>query len=108
MISCAGGRCTLSGPVTIQNAAAILEEGNRLFAGERVTLDLDGVTEVDSAAVSLLLEWRRAAQRRNQRIDFMNLPENLKSLAKLYGVAEMLDTGAVSAGDSRKDESGKV
>jgi hypothetical protein len=38
----------------------------------------------------------------------MNLPENLKSLAKLYGVAEMLDTGAVSAGDSRKDESGKV
>jgi phospholipid transport system transporter-binding protein len=108
MISCEAGRCTLSGPLTIQNAAAVLEEGNRLFAGERVTLDLDAVTEVDSAAVSLLLEWRRAAQRRQQRIDFINLPENLKSLAKLYGVAEMLDSGAALAGDATKDESGKV
>jgi phospholipid transport system transporter-binding protein len=93
MISCAAGRCTLRGPVTIQNAAAVLEEGNRLFAADRVTLDLAAVTEVDSAAVSLLLEWRRAAGRRNQRIEFINLPDNLKSLAKLYGVTELIETG---------------
>jgi phospholipid transport system transporter-binding protein len=91
MISCEAGRCRLRGPLTIQNAAAVLEEGNRLFAGDRVTLDLAAVTEVDSAAVSLLLEWRRAAGRRNQRIEFINLPDNLRSLAKLYGVIEMLE-----------------
>ena len=93
MISCAAGRCMLRGPVTIENAAAVLEEGNGLFAGDRVTLDLAAVTEVDSAAVSLLLEWRRAAGRRNQRIEFINLPDNLKSLAKLYGVTELIETG---------------
>jgi phospholipid transport system transporter-binding protein len=45
---------------------------------------------VDSAAVSLLLEWRRAAHGGNRRIEYVNLPDNLKSLAALYGVAELL------------------
>jgi phospholipid transport system transporter-binding protein len=45
---------------------------------------------VDSAAVSLLLEWQRTARAANRRIEFVNLPENLKSLAALYGVSELL------------------
>ena len=53
-------------------------------------VDLSGVTEVDSAAVSLLLEWRRAAARANRRVDFFNLPNNLRSLADLYGVSRLL------------------
>jgi phospholipid transport system transporter-binding protein len=93
MIVCEKGRCTLSGPVTIRNAAALLEEGARLFTDDGVTLDLSGVTEVDSAAVSLLLEWRRAAQRRSAHIAFVNLPGNLQSLAKLYGVTDLLAAG---------------
>ena len=93
MIACAGGRCRLSGPLTIRNAAAVLEEGNRLFSADGIALDLAEVTEVDSAAVSLLLEWRRGAERRRQRIRFVNLPENLKSLAKLYGFTELLTGG---------------
>lgn len=93
MISCDDGRCKVSGPLTIRNAAAVLEEGNRLFASDGLTVDLSEVTEVDSAAVSLLLEWRRAAHRRSHRIEFANLPDNLKSLAKLYGVTELIDAG---------------
>lgn len=93
MISCEGGRCKVSGPLTIRNAAAVLEEGRKLFAVDGVAVDLAEVTEVDSAAVSLLLEWRRAAEGRNQRIEFLNLPDNLKSLAELYGVTDLLGTG---------------
>lgn len=93
MISREGDRCTLSGPVTIKNAAAVLAEGATLFDSGDVTLDLSRVTEVDSAAVSLLLEWRRTAQRCSRRIDFVNLPENLQSLARLYGVADLLGAG---------------
>ncbi|MBI4196078.1 MAG: STAS domain-containing protein [Betaproteobacteria bacterium] len=90
MISCDGGRCKLQGPVTIGNVAAVLEEGARLFTAPEVTVDLSGMTEVDSSAVSLLLEWRRAALRGDRRIRFVNLPENLGSLAELYGVTELL------------------
>jgi phospholipid transport system transporter-binding protein len=91
MIECNQGRCTLTGAVNLENALALREEGLRLFTGQETTLDLSGVTEVDSAAVSLLFEWRRAALAANRRIRYVNLPENLQSLAQLYGVADLVE-----------------
>ena len=90
MIECNGGRCTLKGAVNLENALALREDGLRLFTEQETTLDLSGVTEVDSAAVSLLFEWRRAALAANRRIHYVNLPDNLTSLAKLYGVTEIV------------------
>ncbi len=86
----ASGRAMLSGPLTRANVNAVLEEGGRVFKLPALTLDLAGVTEVDSTAVSLLLEWRRAAQREKRKLDFVNYPANLKSLIQLYGVSELL------------------
>jgi len=91
MIECREGRCSVRGPITINNVVALLVHGKELFTGPEVTVDLNGVTEVDSAAVSLLLEWRREAGRHGRVIHFVNLPVNLTSLAKLYGVTEMLN-----------------
>ena len=90
MISCEGERCVVQGPITIANATAVLAESASLFTTPRVIVDLSNVTEVDSAAVSLLLEWRRAAGRAQRHIEFVNLPESLKSLADLYGVSHLL------------------
>ncbi len=92
MITLDGDRATLAGPVTLANVNAVLDEGNRVFKGASVTVDLAGVTDVDSAAVSVLLEWRRAAQRDKRVIGYVSYPENLKSLIKLYGVSELLAT----------------
>jgi phospholipid transport system transporter-binding protein len=72
------------------NVTAVLEESARAFDGEHLVVELSGVTEVDSSAVSLLLEWRRKAQAANRRIEYANLPANLTSLAELYGVAELI------------------
>jgi phospholipid transport system transporter-binding protein len=92
MISCDGDRCKLDGPLTLKNIVAVLEAAKReLPAVPQLTIDLAGVTEVDSSAVSLLLEWRRAALREKRELEFVNLPDNLKSLAQLYGVTELLD-----------------
>lgn len=90
MIECNAGSCTLKGAVNLENALALREEGLRLFTESDTTLDLSGVTEVDSAAVSLLFEWRRAALAANRRIRYVNLPDNLTSLAKLYGVTDIV------------------
>lgn len=91
MISCDGDRCRIEGPLTIENIVAVLEASRQaLPAAPQVTMDLAGVTEVDSSAVSLLLEWRRAALRDSRKLTFINLPDNLKSLAQLYGVTELL------------------
>lgn len=72
------------------NVTGMLAESAGLFKVADVIVDLSGVTEVDSSAVSLLLEWRRAAQSAARRVEFVNIPSNLKSLADLYGVADLL------------------
>jgi phospholipid transport system transporter-binding protein len=74
------------------NVTGVLAESTRLFPAADVVVDLSGVTEVDSAAVSLLLEWRRTAQAAARRIEFVNIPANLQSLADLYGVSELLES----------------
>ena len=90
MISCVGERCTVEGPLTMSHVTAALAESAQLFEGPRVIVDFSGVTEVDSAAVSLLLEWRREAAKVNRKIEYANIPANLTSLAELYGVLELL------------------
>ncbi len=92
MISMDGSRGAIAGPVTLDTVGAVLEEGNRVFSAPAVTVDLSGITEVDSTAVSLLLEWRRAALRGKRVIEYVNYPANLKSLIELYGVDELLVT----------------
>ena len=90
MITCNGGHCTVQGPITLDKVVSLLAESTTLFGAPQVTVDLAAVTEVDSSALSLLLEWRRAAGRNGSRVRFLNLPANLKSLAQLYGVTELL------------------
>ena len=90
MIACNDGRCSIQGPITVDNVVALLAQGNELFSAPQVTVDLAAVTEVDSSALSLLLEWRREAGRNRRAVRYLNLPANLKSLAQLYGVTELL------------------
>jgi phospholipid transport system transporter-binding protein len=90
MIACSDDRCTLQGPVTLASVDSLLEEGARNMTAADVTIDLAGVTEVDSTAVSLLLEWRRQAAAASRTVRYVNLPANLRSLAELYGVTELL------------------
>ena len=90
MIVCNNDRCAVQGPVTADHVVALLAQGAQQFTGPRVTVDLSGVTEVDSSALSLLLEWRREADRNGREIRYRNLPASLKSLAELYGITELL------------------
>ena len=94
MIACADGRCRVEGPLTIENITGVLEESERLFTSREITVDLAAVTDVDSSAVSLLLQWQRGARAGGRTIKYVNLPPNLKSLAALYGVADLIPGAA--------------
>lgn len=81
----------VSGRLTIETTAALFGSGLVLKDGcTEMEVDLARVEAVDSTAVSLMLSWLRAAQARNIKLTFVNVPENLVSLANLYGVAESL------------------
>ena len=91
-ISAEGGRVRISGPVTFATAAALGAAAEQYLGAEGV-VDLSAVTEVDSAALSLLFEWQRTARRRQCAVSFCNLPVSLTSLAELYGVTELSPAG---------------
>lgn len=90
MILRSGNKLSVQGPVTIANVAEVIVQGVDLFDHADLIIDLAQVTEVDSTAVSMLLEWQREAQKNNQKLRFSNIPVNLKNLAQLYGVTELV------------------
>jgi phospholipid transport system transporter-binding protein len=85
-----GGLLRVSGPLTMDTIGGEFEEAMRPLEGKVWTVDLAGVEGADSAAVSMLLSWVRNAQRYGANISFVNIPKNLRSLADLYGVADVL------------------
>jgi phospholipid transport system transporter-binding protein len=84
------GRIVLSGPVTLANVAQVLEEGRRHLAEGAATVDLAEVGELDSSALALLLAWLREAKAAGRALAFTNLPESLQTIARLYGVQDLL------------------
>jgi phospholipid transport system transporter-binding protein len=90
MIEASQGRWRVAGPVTLRNAMALRAEGLRLLEGGDAVVDLSGVTDADSSALSLLLEWCRAAAATGRSIRFEHPTGNLRSLAALYNVRELL------------------
>src|ERR1700681_1580102 len=89
MIERDGGRLRVSGALTFDSIAAMADTGAQQFENGDI-VDLSAVTEVDSAALSLIFEWQREAKRQNSRISFSHLPASLQSLAALYGVTDLI------------------
>jgi phospholipid transport system transporter-binding protein len=85
-----GARAMVSGPVTLSNVRALLEEGReQLKAGVR-TIDLGEVTELDSSLLAVLLAWQREARAANIELVVERLPDGLETIARLYGVEALL------------------
>ena len=76
------GQLALSGPLVFSTAG-----------GSAISIDLGGVTRVDSAGLALLLEWLRWGWAEGRAVRFTALPEKLLAIARLSGVEDMLVTG---------------
>lgn len=80
----------IKGPMSMSHVEALLAESATLDTAKEVEIDLSAVSEVDTATISLLFEWLRHAHSCKCEVYYTNLPENLVSLAKLYGVLELI------------------
>ena len=85
-----GNTIAVSGSVTLTNVFDLTQQGASLLDGEYQIIDLSEITEVDSSAVSMLLEWLRIARNRRLDLRFVNFPNNLSSLLNLYGLNEII------------------
>ena len=84
----------ISGDVLMDNASVILLKSEALSMGEGFVVDFSNVTKVDTAALSLMLEWQRRAVVSSSKVTFANLPLNLSHLAALYGITDFIPLSA--------------
>jgi phospholipid transport system transporter-binding protein len=84
-------RWQLSGDVMVRTAKAILTASQDLSIASYTVIDFAKVSDIDTAALSLILEWKRRAQTESKTLSFVNLPANLNSLAALYGVSDLIN-----------------
>ncbi len=85
-----GNRIVVSGPVLLANVARELEDGYAQIRDGADAVDLAGVTELDSSLLAMLLAWLREARRLGRGLEIANLPQGLATIARLYGVVELL------------------
>ena len=89
-----GERLFIEGPITMETAAGLLEAGRTLCGRTDCSglreIDLSGVTDMDSAALAMVLAWMRAAASGGTELRLVGVSEQLRSLAALYDLGEML------------------
>lgn len=85
----------LQGHLNMETVPAWFATGLQRLSGEDLMVDFSRADSVDSAAVGMLLGWVRAAQRSERELRVAGLPENLLSLARLYGVDVLLPQQSV-------------
>lgn len=86
----ADNRLTVPGDVTMETVPALVAQGLQHLSKQDLLVDMSQTQTLDSAALSMLLTWQRAAQRQQRTLQIASLPVNLLSLAQLYGVEELL------------------
>ncbi|MEJ6655599.1 MAG: STAS domain-containing protein [Pseudomonas sp.] len=90
-----GKRLRLEGELDFVSVIPMREELDRFLtasAGTQVTLDLSGVTRVNSVGLSLLLSAARTAQASKVQLQADGLPAGLMSMATVCGLDAWLET----------------
>jgi len=80
----------MQGDLDMDTVPALYATGLKRLSSKDLQVDFAQVESVDSAAISMLLGWARAAQRGQRTLRVRNLPDDLLSLAHLYGVADLI------------------
>ena len=86
-------RVEIGGALTLDGATVALQAGRdalaRMPAGDAV-FDLGPVSAVDSTGLAIVFAWLRDARAAQRKLSFERLPQQLLSLAAVYGVNELL------------------
>jgi phospholipid transport system transporter-binding protein len=86
-------RLTLSGPLVMSTIGVLLPQGSTAATSGDLIVDFSATTDIDSSALALLMQWRRAAEAAGHQLTFEQVPHNLQVLADLYGVSFLLSNG---------------
>jgi len=79
---------------TAKSALQVLLPALAAEGSGNVTVDASGLTRFDSTALAVCLQLLRVGRQAGQTLVWQGIPERLASLARLYGIAELLPVRA--------------
>jgi len=82
--------------MSLANAVPLAELGIEAIERGDASFDLSAVRTCDSSALSVLLAWQRAALAVGKSIEVIGVPDDMLSLAKVYGVSSILPISNVA------------
>jgi phospholipid transport system transporter-binding protein len=89
-----GERSRVVGTLHFTTVTKLLEAGTEAIGnGKAAVIDLAGVKESDSSGLALLIEWLSVAKAARRTLRYENMPVQLKQLAGLSDVEELLISG---------------
>jgi phospholipid transport system transporter-binding protein len=88
----------VEGSIDYYSVLDLRNEGERQMAeGEGpFRFDFEGVDQVNTAGLALLLCWRRWAAAHRVSLALVNLPAELRSIARISDLEELLDNGTAA------------
>lgn len=91
------GRFKLHGTVNFATSPGIEQQGRRLLPQARGAgweIDLSGIVQTDSSALSVCLSWIRLARDNQKTICFSGMPSALGALAQVCGIQDLFDSAS--------------
>jgi ABC-type transporter Mla MlaB component len=89
-VSVDGDALRLSGRLDFANAAAAYPAINARLGAGITRIDLGALGQADSATLACLLAWRARSECAGRALAYSAVPESLRALAQVSGVAGLL------------------
>jgi len=84
----------LKGDLVYASVSDVVKAGGMLLQkhhSNEITVNCANITRVDSAGISLLLEWKRLCNQLNKSFHIKDLPQQAVSLIETYKLKSILD-----------------
>jgi len=85
-----GGRWVFEGPLTMDDAARVLDEADALPPPSDGIVDFRGLLQADSSALAVMIALKRRALAEGRTLTLTSVPDPLQSLAIVYGVDKLI------------------
>lgn len=86
------GVVKIEGVLDLNTVKTLKKQTIGLFNGvSEIQFDLSAISQSNSAALALMLEWLKIAQKNHVSLSFSNFPEHLRQLASVYGIEQDLN-----------------
>lgn len=87
---------TVDGELTFATVPEVQDNSLEHFSAPPGTLDMAGVTRIDSAGIALVIEWARRAKLARKSMRLVNVPAGMTALSKTTGLTHLLNIDSSS------------